>query len=168
MFVWSQWKGTNKNNQVKRPLWEQRNMFGPRIKIMWEEQLVDCGSNTIHDSLYFLSICVNLNLPPNPIQGFCVFVFYVYSIDSVGAARNLKIPSNLIQGFLCKCSNSNQIQDFWITIFLHFITLNLCQNIGHHDHCSWDYVSNVENVEHILLWCYLRCCHIYFISLFTF
>ena len=27
--------------KVKRPLWEERNMFGARIKIMWEEQLVD-------------------------------------------------------------------------------------------------------------------------------
>ena len=25
----------------KGPLWEQRNMFGARIKILWEEQLVD-------------------------------------------------------------------------------------------------------------------------------
>ena len=34
-------KGANRTMKVKRPLWEQRNMFGPRIKIMWEEQLVD-------------------------------------------------------------------------------------------------------------------------------
>ena len=29
------------DNEVKRPLREQRNMFGARIKIMWEEHLVD-------------------------------------------------------------------------------------------------------------------------------
>ena len=34
-------KGSNKNNQVKGPLWEQRKMFGARIKITWEKQLVD-------------------------------------------------------------------------------------------------------------------------------
>ena len=27
--------------KVKRPLWRQRNMFGARIKIMLDEQLVD-------------------------------------------------------------------------------------------------------------------------------
>ena len=27
-------KGPNKNNEVKKPLWKQRNMFGARIKIM--------------------------------------------------------------------------------------------------------------------------------------
>ena len=27
--------------KVKRPFVKQRNMFGARIKIMWEEQLVD-------------------------------------------------------------------------------------------------------------------------------
>ena len=27
--------------KVKRPLWEQSNMFGTRIKIIWQEQLVD-------------------------------------------------------------------------------------------------------------------------------
>ena len=34
-------KGANRTMKVKRPLWEQRNMFGARIKIMWDEQLVD-------------------------------------------------------------------------------------------------------------------------------
>ena len=26
--------------KVKRPMWRQKNMFGARIRIMWEEQLV--------------------------------------------------------------------------------------------------------------------------------
>ena len=34
-------KGTKKNNKVKGPLFELRNMFGTRIKIIWEEQLAD-------------------------------------------------------------------------------------------------------------------------------
>ena len=34
-------KGANKNNEVKRPLWEWKNKFGARIKIMWEEQIDD-------------------------------------------------------------------------------------------------------------------------------
>ena len=34
-------KGANRTMKVKRPLCEQRNMFGVRRKIMWEEQLVD-------------------------------------------------------------------------------------------------------------------------------
>ena len=34
-------KGSKKNNEVKRPLLEQRNIFGTRVKIMWEERLVD-------------------------------------------------------------------------------------------------------------------------------
>ena len=73
--------------------------------VVWLQTIFDCGSSTCNDSLYFSSICVNLNLPPNPIQGFCaiqgfcVFVFSVYSNDSDGAARNLNLPPNLIQGF---------------------------------------------------------------------
>ena len=34
-------KVANKNIQVKRSLWEQRNMFGARIKNMSKEELVD-------------------------------------------------------------------------------------------------------------------------------
>ena len=34
-------KIANWTMKVKRPLWRQRNMFGARIKIMWEVQLVD-------------------------------------------------------------------------------------------------------------------------------
>ena len=42
VFVWSELKkGTNRTMIVKRPLWWQKDMFGARIKIMWEEQLVD-------------------------------------------------------------------------------------------------------------------------------
>ena len=33
--------GANKNNERKGPLWRQRNIFGTRIKIMWDNQLVD-------------------------------------------------------------------------------------------------------------------------------
>ena len=39
LFVWSEWNGANKNNQMKSTLWRKRNMFGTRIKIMWEEQI---------------------------------------------------------------------------------------------------------------------------------
>ena len=34
-------KGVDRTIKVKRPFLEQRNMFGARIKIIWEEQLVD-------------------------------------------------------------------------------------------------------------------------------
>ena len=40
-------KNNEINSKVKRPLWEQRNMLGARIKIMWEEQLVDPLNNYI-------------------------------------------------------------------------------------------------------------------------
>ena len=35
-------KSNDKDSRGKRPLWEQTNMFGTRIKIMWEEQLNSC------------------------------------------------------------------------------------------------------------------------------
>ena len=38
VFVWSEWNGPQ---QEKYFLWQQRYTFGARIKIMWEEQLVD-------------------------------------------------------------------------------------------------------------------------------
>ena len=45
VFVFNTRKRAPKNNQtnckVKIPLCEQRNMFGARIKIMWQEELVD-------------------------------------------------------------------------------------------------------------------------------
>ena len=34
-------KGANRTMKMKRPLRGQRNMFGARIKIKWEELLVD-------------------------------------------------------------------------------------------------------------------------------
>ena len=34
-------KGANRTIKVKRPLQRQKDMFGARLKIMWEEQLVD-------------------------------------------------------------------------------------------------------------------------------
>ena len=40
VFVSTQQKGANKNNEVKS-LCENKKMFYTRIKIMWEEQLVD-------------------------------------------------------------------------------------------------------------------------------
>ena len=47
-------KGANKNNQVKGPLLKQRNMFVVRIKIMWEEQLVD---PPIHFTTFVIALC---------------------------------------------------------------------------------------------------------------
>ena len=41
LFVSAKNKGANITLRVKRPLCEQSNMFGARIKIIWEEQLVD-------------------------------------------------------------------------------------------------------------------------------
>ena len=45
VFVSTEEKGGERTMRqtlnVKSPLWKQRNMFGARIKIMWEEQLVD-------------------------------------------------------------------------------------------------------------------------------
>ena len=34
-------KYSDHDSNVKRPLWEPRKVFGARIKIMWEGQLVD-------------------------------------------------------------------------------------------------------------------------------
>ena len=33
-------KNNERNSEVKKPSWKQMNMFGTRLKIMWEEQLV--------------------------------------------------------------------------------------------------------------------------------
>ena len=41
VFVSTQLKGVNKPMKVKRPLGEQKNMFGARIKIMWEDNLLN-------------------------------------------------------------------------------------------------------------------------------
>ena len=52
-------KSVQKNNQtnfkVKRPLWEQRNRFGARITIMWEEQLVDPLIHQINSQFMWLN-----------------------------------------------------------------------------------------------------------------
>ena len=45
-------KDANRTMKLKRPLLEQNNMFGSRIKIMWEEQPVD---HSIH---YFICVIV--------------------------------------------------------------------------------------------------------------
>ena len=76
---------------------------------MKENIFIDCGRSTYNDSLYFLSICVNLKLPPNMIQGFSV-----YSNHSVGAARNLNLPPNPIQDFWTKpICNRFHDRGFW-------------------------------------------------------
>ena len=41
VFISTQLKGAKRTMKVKGPLWEKRDMFGSRIKIKWEEQLLD-------------------------------------------------------------------------------------------------------------------------------
>ena len=49
-------KGANRTTKVKRPLRRQRNMFGNKIKIMWEEQVVDPPIDYINKWFYVLSL----------------------------------------------------------------------------------------------------------------
>ena len=59
VIVWSEGNGANKNNESEKAFVKKTNMFGARIKIMWEEPLVDPSMhyitfvNTVYpDSLY--------------------------------------------------------------------------------------------------------------------
>ena len=59
----TQQKGANRTMTVKRPLREQRNMFGARIKIKWEEQLVDPLSDYITSVIALQPlVLINLNV----------------------------------------------------------------------------------------------------------
>ena len=59
----TQQKGANRTMTVKRPLREQRNMFGARIKIKWEKQLVDPLSDYITSVIALQPlVLINLNV----------------------------------------------------------------------------------------------------------
>ena len=60
------------NSKVKRPLWEQKNMFGTRIMVIWEEQLVD-------PLILYITSKVN-KVKFNPVI-LCTLISFVHYID---------------------------------------------------------------------------------------
>ena len=92
VFVWSEWNG----HQQDRHLWSQRNMFGARIKIVWEEQLVDPPIDFI--SLIFsfrqhTTKCRTLWLPNNnndlnlDVSLFWVSGIWIPTVYQIGILR---------------------------------------------------------------------------------
>ena len=83
--------------KLNRPLWRQRNIFGARINIMWEEQLVDPPIHyiTTVNALYFIEISmVNIELK-------CLTVF------AAGPCKRLHRPC--LVGIQYKCVSKNWI-----------------------------------------------------------
>ena len=61
------------NSKVKRPLWEKKNMFGARIKVNLEEQLV---GPLIH---YITSRVNKVKFNPLILCTFISFVHYIFT-----------------------------------------------------------------------------------------
>ena len=69
--------------KVKRPMWEQRNMFGARIKIKLEAQLVDPPIHYLTCVIVLWSSALNKPVIPEVLYNiFIKILMFALSINS--------------------------------------------------------------------------------------
>ena len=118
-------KGANRTMKVKRSLWEQRNMLGARIKIMWKEQLVDppIHNKTSVNALKFLVKNWPVNKPVNPQA------LYEYIITFL-----------ILKNPFTECRLEKVFEVYWqlgpVAVCLHLSTKYQPTKVGSSQYCS--------------------------------